>query len=657
MKHALITFFLALFILPAFSEDFPFGSITLEELQMKRYDKDTTASAVVLNEFGTASISSGDRTPLVFEYHVKIKILNTKGLEQGNIVIPIYKSDNNTFEQVSDIKAVTFYLQNGGMQRAELDKKQIFQENKNRYWDLVKFAMPNLSEGCVIEYSYRLTSPYKFNFKSWTFQWDIPKIRSEYIVKIPGVYNYNVSLKGFLKLSESPKMERIRECFTPGGGFKADCSKITYTMTNIPALVEEDYMTAPSNFRSAINFELAEYTDFYGVKHKVTRDWKDIDLELKKHDSFGSQMKKKDVFKNVLPPVLSDITDELEKAKAVYSYVQNNYKWNNFRGVYCDDGIKKVFEKRTGSAADINLSLIAALAAAGIDAEAVLLSTRENGLVNKLFPVVSDFDYVAVKANIGNESYLLDATDPLLPFGLLPLRCINDQGRVISLDKPSYWIDLKASEKESKVYNLHLTLNEEGKIQGKITSFFFGYEALNRRKKIKSFNSVEEYVENLDENMPKIKIIESDIQNLDRLDKAVVEEYEVEIDAYDNLNQQQFLFNPFFMDQQKENPFKLAERSFPVDWGAPSESKVIMTLNFPKQFEVASPPGQQGLSLPNNGGLYMTNLELNPGQLTFSQLLKLNKSIYLSDEYPFLKELFNKIVQQHKTDIIFRKKS
>src|SRR5690606_14296311 len=208
--------------------------------------------------------------------------------------------------------------------------------------------------------------------------------------------------------------------------------------------------------------------------------------------------------------------------------------------------------------------------------------------------------------------------DPLLPFGLLPLRCINDQGRVVSLNKPSYWIDLKASQKENQIYNLNLTLHEDGKIQGEITSFSFGYAALNKRKKIKSFNSTDEYVENLDEGMPKIKIIKSEIENLDNLDKAVVEKYSVEIDAYSGLDREQFLFNPFFMDRQTENPFKLTERSFPVDWGAPSESKLILSLNFPEEFEVVSPPDRSGLTLPDNGGMYLTNLELRPGQLTFS---------------------------------------
>src|SRR3546814_5231157 len=97
----------------------------------------------------------------------------------------------------------------------------------------------------------------------------------------------------------------------------------------------------------------------------------------------------------------------------------------------------KALERRSGNICDINLALIAGLSAAGLDGEAVILSTRDNGVVNDLHPVLSDFNYVVAKVNIGDAHYLLDASDPLLPFGLLPLHCINGKARVINLKEPS----------------------------------------------------------------------------------------------------------------------------------------------------------------------------------------------------------------------------
>lgn len=515
--------------------------------------------------------------------------------------------------------------------------------------------MPNLKDGCVIEYTYKLVSPFIFNFKTWSFQSDIPKVYSEYIAHIPAVYNYNVVLRGGIKLSKNTAVLE-RECFTPNGLMKADCSRLTYAMADIPAFVEEKYMTAPSNFISAMYFELSDYSDYKGIKHKVTKDWSAIDDDLKRDEMFGKQMKRKDLFKDKIADITKSSTDDLSKAKAVYQYIQKWFTWNDDIEKYSIDGIKKALERRTGSTADINLSLVSALSAAGLQAEAVILSTRSNGLINKLFPVISDFNYVAAQVDIGDQKYLLDATDPLLPFGLLPVRCINDQDRVISLEKPSYWIDLVASQKESAIYNINLELNENGKLTGTIINYSIGYEAYNKRKKIKKFNTTDEYVENLDESMPKIKILKSEIQNLDDNEMPLSEVYEVEIAAYEKLGDNRFSFNPFFMGRTTENPFKLPERTYPVDWGTPSETKIMLHVSFPGQYQITSKPQDLSLSLPQKGGRYLTQTVVDGNQFVFSQITQLNKSVYQSDEYPSLKELFNRIVQSERADIVFKKK-
>ena len=45
----------------AFAQDFPYGQVDDAALDMKKYDKDTSAHAVVLNEYGTSRIKSHKR--------------------------------------------------------------------------------------------------------------------------------------------------------------------------------------------------------------------------------------------------------------------------------------------------------------------------------------------------------------------------------------------------------------------------------------------------------------------------------------------------------------------------------------------------------------------------------------------------------------------
>lgn len=639
------------------AQDFPYGQFSLDELKMTRYDKDTTAHAVVLKEFGKTWLSSGDHTPLIHEYHVKIKLFDDQAFNQGTVNIPIYKIDNDKFEKVSDVQAICYYTdENGNVKKAELDPQKVFHIKANRYWDEIKFAIPGLRKGCVIEYQYHLETPLIRNFRTWQFQAFIPKIYSEYEAHIPAVYNYNVSLRGPYKLtSMSSALEK--DCFAPGGGIRCDCSKITYIMKDMPAFITETDMTSPKNFMSAIHFELKDYYNaFNDSKTKVAQEWRDIDNDLKHYDDFGGQIKRSGLMKDRMLPVIAGKTDDLAKAEAIYAYLQKNYKFNGIIGFGSEDGIKKALDNHIGSVADINLTLIAALNAVGINTEAVLLSTRSNGVVNKLYPVVTEFNYVVAKANIGDKSYLLDASDPLLPFGLLPLECINDQGRVMSMDKPSYWIDLVASQKKSRIYSFNLTLQDDGKITGTMVNYSSGYEAYDKRRAIKKFNSADEYVDDLDNKLKKIKILKSEIKNLDSLELPLTEIYQIEIDAFPDLNKDRLIFNPFFIDRVAENPFKLQERTYPVDRGAMFDDKFTLVLHLPKQFSVENMPQNIALALPQQGGRFLVNYAANDdGSIAFSHLTQFNKSIYSSEEYPALKEMFNKIIQAENGEIIFKK--
>ncbi|SOD13108.1 DUF3857 domain-containing protein [Pedobacter xixiisoli] len=653
------TLFIFLLLIPFFanSQDFEFGKITNEELSFDRNKIDSNANAVFLNEQGNSRLSFDSETgrmKLVFNYHARIKLFNKEGFDAANIIIPIYKngSGNDDQEYLSGLKASTFNVKNGVLEESEMSNKALFNEEKSKYITLAKFTFPNIREHSIIEYQYTIESPYLFNFRTWNFQSDIPKLNSTYVAYIPANYKYNVTLRGFYKLSDN-KAELSSGCLRIAGK-DMDCSKLTYNMKDVPAFLEEDYMTAPSNYKSAIYFELEEVHYLTGSTQKYTKSWRDIDYELTSNKDFGGQMKRKDVFKTIVPNLIAGHTDELQKAKAIFEYIKKQIKWNNYYGKYSETSVKEVIEKRSGNVADINFALISALSAANFDVEAVMLSTRDNGTVNKLYPIISDFNYVVAKVNIGEKSYLLDASEPLAPFGLLPLRCINDQGRVINLKKPSYWIDMKAAKRSSSTHSLIGKLTEDGKIIGTITTVGSGFNALNTRKEIKKYSSIDEYVEKLDERLTNIKIKDFKISNLDSVENALVEAYQVEF-TIGNAGQNDNHFNPFFINPIRRNPFKLNERNYPVDLGSASEERIAISITLPDNFKLKEQPKDVSIALPNLGGRYLLQTNLLDKNLTVNQQLLFSKAIYTSEEYHYLKEFYNQIIQVQKMDVLFSK--
>src|SRR5687767_11962492 len=178
MSKFLLCALLYISALVSYAQDhgFPFGQVTYAELDMVKYHADTAAVAVMLNEFGEAYFDNSNDHNLLFEYHAKIKILKTEGLSYGTCEIPLRKSEGKS-ERIRSIKASAFNIENGTMRETKLDLRKVFQEDQNKYHDAKKFAIPNVKVGSVIELSYTLESPFFYNFRSWEFQSEIPKLQ------------------------------------------------------------------------------------------------------------------------------------------------------------------------------------------------------------------------------------------------------------------------------------------------------------------------------------------------------------------------------------------------------------------------------------------------------------------------------------------------
>jgi len=89
----------------------------------------------------------------------------------------------------------------------------------------------------------------------------------------------------------------------------------------------------------------------------------------------------------------------------------------------------------------------------------------------------------------------------------------------------------------------------------------------------------------------------------------------------------------------------------------PGEYRTVLVIHLPAQYTIDNPPRTVAVTLPNGGGRFLTDFGA-PGDdtFTFSHIIQLSKSIYSSAEYPYLKELYNNIIQSEKAEIVIKKK-
>jgi hypothetical protein len=634
---------------------FKFGQFSYKELEMKRYELDTSAAAVVLDEFGESYIQEyNDVVHLTFIHHQKIKILKTDGLDEGNLKISLY--NNGTDESVLySVQASTFNLVDKQAVETKFEKKNVINEKVNDHWSYRKLALPNVKIGSVIDIIYEIKTPFfLLNYHPWNFQSKLPKIRSEYWATIPNKYIYNVTMRGFLPLKTNV-LENLNSCFTYNA-MTTDCALYKFSMENIPAFIPEDFMTAESNFISAIHFELSEFRRFDGRLDKFTKEWKDVDDEMRKHEDFGGQLRKgPNVLSAALDTLLLNQTDELTKAKKIYAFIASWYNCNENESEYAELGLKKAFDTRKGNVGDINLSLVAALKYAGLSVDPMILSTRDNGVPIDLHPVITEFNYVIAKLNIGDKTYLLDATDDFVPFGMLPDKCLNGKGRVLA-EKESYWHEIKPKDKDKIITMLDLKLGADGVLKGTVSRTFMGYAAIDERKSIYSFTTQDEFKKDYVNKWNKGSLSNFTLENVEDINKPIVEKMEIEIEAIDDMKAPTVFINPFIFDKVEKNPFKSEQRLYPVDYGTMVDRMLILTIELPESLQLAELPAKVGLALPNGGGRYIYDLQVNGNKIVLNNSLSIAKPVFTSDEYHFLKELYGRMVQTHNADLVLKHK-
>ena len=512
---------------------------------------------------------------------------------------------------------------------------------------------PDVKNGSILEYTYRLESPFFFNFNGWEFQGELPVIYSEFISNIAGNFRYKSVLYGKHPLYfQSTELEK--NCFRPAEHYSAaDCVKSVFAMTDVPVFQKEDYMLSARNYISRIDFEPIEFVGHFGVTSKFSNKWEDVDKLFKKGDDVGKQLNKTGYFKRRLPDSILSKTNNLEKAKAVYSFIQNHYTWD---GNYysSETEVKDAFDNRKGSIPEINFSLINALGAAGLDAKLMLLSTRENGLPTDLYPVMTKFNYSVAMLKIDDRIYLLDATNKQAPFGILPFHALNVQGRVMDFKNGSYWMPIEPYKQNIHYANAQITVTENGSFSGKVNQASYGYIGLSKRSAIENEN-LEEYIKTQENDRAGIEIDNFQVEDLNEIEKPLKENYSISIDP-ETVGEKVILYPFFNKTYLNENPFKLKERSYPMDFGFPFTNTYLISIDLGKMYEVEQLPKSRSIKLPNEDGECSVTYISEDNKISVRFNMKLVSYHFPPDAYQSLKEYFGTMLTILKEESIILKK-
>ena len=672
MKPNLLAFILifTFFYSNSNAQEFKLGKVSIAELQEKEHPKDPSAVAAILFKKGEARIeyseTNGFQTTTVVK--TRIKIYKKEGYEWANQEVSYYL-DSSYDENVSFSDAYTYNLVNGKIEKTKLKSDGEFIEKINKFWGRKKITMPNVKEGSVIEFQYSLKSSIIGSLRDWYFQSSIPVNFSEYKTYIPEYYTYNSNQKGYIVLNTTVSKKTNNIIFhnkerSGGQGFSAIKTtfseekidyletQTTYSAKDLPAMKEEAFVNNIDNYTCSISHELS-VVNFPNTPAKYySTNWESVVKTINEYEDFGPELNKTGYFEDDINKLLTGINVQNERIAAVFNYVKNSVKWNKYKGYSCNDGVKKAYKDKTGNTAEINLMLTAMLRFAGLNANPVLISTRDNGIA--FFPSRTAFNSVIAAVETPEGLILLDATEKYSEPNILPLRDLNWIGRLIRKDGTSTEVDLMPKILSTQATNMSVVVKTDGSVEGKIRRQLTDYEALEFRKKNGDTNK-DNYLEKLENSNNNIEISDYVRENELDLSKPIVESYSFKDTKSIEIINDKIYISPMLFLSAKENPFKQEVREYPVDFGYPMLNKYNINLEIPEGYVIESMPASMNIATGNDIGTFKFMMANTDSKIQTTITSTVNSAIVTSDFYPVLKGFYQQMIDKQNEKIVLKK--
>jgi len=614
---------------------------------MKDCDFDKAAEALVLFDVGEVYCSldlnsaySPLRTQL--ERHVRIKILNKKGMDHASVHIR-YLTDVN-IEDIKGLSAQTINLDaSGNIVYNKVEKDAIYRKKINKRYSELIFTFPNVSPGSVIEYKYKDDASGLNAVKNWYFQKSIPVALSRYILDFPDELKISAVPKGGLRIDVAD-------------GSKPQHYTKTFTMQNVPALRDEPFISCDEDYLQQVT-PMMIALDLPGIpRRNLVRSWPSIIKDIMEDEDFGLQLKKNIPRTSDLDALLANQKDAYQKMTIIHHYVKTNMEWNGSYGIWALDGVKSAWKDKKGTSGEINLILVNLLKDAGLEVRPVLVSTRSNGRVNTSMAGYDQFDKVMAHVTINEKVYVLDATDKYTPSYLIPYDILSTEGLLIEKIETFQWGWRTLWNPEQAFENntyINADIDDKGTMSGVANITSKDYSRYIRMAKLKE--GPEKFKEAwLNQNKQDIKIDSLVFTNeaTDTLPLVQDLKFEKKINASGDFN----YFSVNLFSGLDKNPFIADERFSDIFYGANQRYSIVGNFSIPENCQFETLPKNIKMIMPDTSIVFTRKLSASGNTLSTQVILEFKAPYYLNQDYDYFKEFYKKMFDFLNEQVVFKKK-
>lgn len=320
------------------------------------------------------------------------------------------------------------------------------QESKN-------FTFPAVTQGAITNLNYKeiITDPHFMGlFRFGTY---VPTKSAQLSIEFPK----NVSV-GYINFhTEDINVEFKQES-------TKDSNIWTWTANNTNGYQGEDDSEEALYYTPHIIVYIKNY-DYKGKNYSVLNDVNDL---YKWYVSLVDQIDETDLSQvhQIAENVTKGLTNNHDKAEAIFSWVQNNINYVAFEdglGGFIPRSASSVCEKRYGDCKDMANLLFEMLNHVGVEAYRTWIGTRNRPYSYLEVPTPMVDNHMITTAMIDGETIFLDATDSNVPFGM-PSAFTQTKEALVGIDKDTFKlikVPIQSADKNASKVVSTITLEGE----------------------------------------------------------------------------------------------------------------------------------------------------------------------------------------------------
>jgi hypothetical protein len=629
-------FYISVFSQEEYFKDF--GSPALEEIRMTDCAFDPGAVAIYLRK---DAVTIPDFQRMIVYYRNRLKILKTSAADLANIRIKFYSF--NEYETIENLKAVSInYDDKGNKISSSVEPKNIFITKEDEYYSNITFSMPEVKEGTIIEYSY---TSYRKSYKMidyWYFQDEIPVMHSTYDYTIqPGaMFSYRVL--------KSPAYEILMKEFKGEG-------RLFFQMNNLAGITDEPFMDSKRDYMSRLELQM-NYSGSGIDRERFVGSWPELTHQLLRDEEFGQQLDHGIAGTAEILKRASTIASGKEKLEFIFNEVCRTMTWDNYIGIYAKDRLKLAWEKRRGSAAEINLILINLFQSAGIKTTPLLVSDRSHGKVDISHPFINQFSKVIAYSEVDSRVYFLDASQKGNSISLIPESLLNTTGYLVDKKNSRF---IKVSDPfhyDKRTVNITGKITADGLLHGQAFIMDRDYSRLEKENQIRIDRN--RFIHsNFEEPYSKLRVDSLKVENLDNdslpLNQLIGFTHQLEQSG------QYIMLHCNLLSGMEKNPFITNKRFTQINFGCNRSLTFNEAFDIPDNVAPEELPKDIFLIMPDTSISVMRNIQLAPDRRKIILRIKLemNRSLFEAEDYPAVKDFFKKLYAILDEPIVLKKKS